>query len=136
MSYNMSFITWSSIYNRLHRDKKISKFGFNIDTNCSCCTIAGMTSTRENVEHLFYSGVFAQIIWQRFTGWLCIRYKSNTLRSFLIECLNFKDKNFMAAYILKIMPPIVKWELSKFKVLLQIWLRKAFYQRIQHSNHF
>ncbi|WMV30273.1 hypothetical protein MTR67_023658, partial [Solanum verrucosum] len=110
VSYKMPFITCRTIHNRLSTDDKISKFGITIDTNCSCCTIAGMTPTRENVEHLFYSGEFAQTMWQRFAGWLGIKYRSRTL-SFLIECWNFKANNCVAVYILNIMPPIVIWEL-------------------------
>ncbi|XP_060179069.1 uncharacterized protein LOC132609212 [Lycium barbarum] len=65
----------------------------------------------ETAEHLFCKGHYAQLIWSFFAGRMGIIIKNASLRDILQRCWNCSTKSPVAAYILKIIPPINMWEL-------------------------
>lgn len=56
-------------------------------------------------------GYYAQNIWKYFVGPLGITYRNVNMRTLIINCWNQRTKNFVIAYVLKIIPPFVLWEL-------------------------
>lgn len=77
---------WRAVHDRLPTDDKITMFGINIDSRCSCCIGPGLISGIETIEHLFCQGQYAQIIWKYFAGSLGITYRNVNLWNLLFNC--------------------------------------------------
>ncbi|WMV41574.1 hypothetical protein MTR67_034959 [Solanum verrucosum] len=110
--YKMSCVAWRAIHCRMPTDDKVAKkFKINFVSKCFCCIGAGMKAGMETAEHLFCSGHFAQLLWSSFLGRIGICTKNTSLRDLIQRCWNCTAKNPIAAYVVKILPPILMWEL-------------------------
>lgn len=109
--FKMSFITWRAIHNNLATDDKIARLGIKVNSTCSCCDIANQTQDLETVEHLFCFGDHAKRIWHIFAGALGIAFRNIPLKMILLNWWNHKAPNPITAFILKILPPIICWEI-------------------------
>ncbi|XP_060200551.1 uncharacterized protein LOC132628804 [Lycium barbarum] len=110
--YKMSCIAWREIHYRLPTDDKVAKkFKITFVSKCFCCIGTDMIPGIETAEHLFCNGNFAQLVWSFFAGRMGINTRNSNLRDLLHRCWNCTTKNHIAPYILKILPPIIMWEL-------------------------
>lgn len=66
MPFKITFMTWSALNDKVPTDEKVARFDYNIEARCYCCQppLNGI----ETMDHLFYSGNLAQVIWTRFAG--------------------------------------------------------------------
>lgn len=62
--FKMAFLTWRAVHDKLPTDERVSRFGHSLSPKCYCCVDSTVNSSLESVEHLFCSGVFAQLVWE------------------------------------------------------------------------
>ncbi|XP_059277807.1 uncharacterized protein LOC132031987 [Lycium ferocissimum] len=109
----MSFLTWRAIQDRLSIDSKVASLGISIEPGCYCCEGDITGNTRENIDHLFAYGGLAKKIWSFFVGPLSINYRNISFKLILLNSWNLKTSNPIAAFVSKIIPPIICWEIWK-----------------------
>ncbi|WMV19692.1 hypothetical protein MTR67_013077 [Solanum verrucosum] len=64
-----------------------------------------------NTKYESRNGNFAQLLWSTFAGRMGIITRNTNLRDLLHKYWNCTSKNHVATYVLKILPPILMWEL-------------------------
>lgn len=107
----MSFLTWRAIINRLPTDAKVARLGIPLSPTCYCCTNNNISTTLENTEHIFYAGEHAWKIWRLYAIPIGIHYSNINLKNLLQKWWTKKGLNPVVAYITRVLPMVICWEL-------------------------
>ncbi|XP_075106964.1 uncharacterized protein LOC142179958 [Nicotiana tabacum] len=62
--FKMNFIVWRALRDKIPTEAKVDKMDIPTSSSCCCCRFPSL----ETIDHLFFSGLFAQELWRILCG--------------------------------------------------------------------
>ncbi|KAG2685838.1 hypothetical protein I3760_10G144400 [Carya illinoinensis] len=104
----MSIMVWKAWHNSLSVDDRLRRIGIPVVLKCSCCAEGGY----EDVNHILYSGNFAQKIWRKYANSFGLPFREYiTWKENLNLWFRRASRSSQMGVIMGILPTVITWKL-------------------------